>query len=124
MVSSNGILVSPEQSFITTRLNAIKATIKRYRKNFAIASHSSLFCILSPCSIFLSQLFIVIKKNDKDKNHNPNCNITNSVHLSLVLRHTKRKGANNPVFAHSEVSPNTFVPQIRKACTCKVQAFH
>jgi len=23
------------------------------------------------------------------------------------LRHTKRKGANNPVFAHSEVSPNT-----------------
>ena len=35
-----------------------------------------------------------------------------------------KKGANNPVFVHSEVSPNTFVPQIRKACTYKVHALH
>jgi len=67
MVSSNGILLPPEQSFITTMLNTIKATIKRYRKNFAIASPSSLCCILSPRSIFLSQLFMVIKKTTRTK---------------------------------------------------------
>lgn len=67
MVSSNGILLPPEQSFITTMLNTIKATTKRYRNNFAIASPSSLCCILSPRSIFLSQLFMVIKKTTRTK---------------------------------------------------------
>lgn len=67
MVSSNGISVPSEQSFITTRFHAIKATIKRYRKNFAIASPTSLFCILPPCSFFLSQLFVAIKKTTRMK---------------------------------------------------------
>ena len=67
MVSSNGILLPPEQSFITTMLNTIKATTKRYRKNFAIASRFLLCCKLSPFSIFLSQLFMVIKKTTRTK---------------------------------------------------------
>ena len=67
MVSSNGILLPLEQSFITTILNPIKATTKRYRKNFAIASPFLLCCKLSPFSIFLSQLFMVIKKTTRTK---------------------------------------------------------
>ena len=67
MVSSNGILLPLEQSFITTMLNTIKATTKRYRKNFAIASPFLLCCKLSPFSIFLSQLFMVIKKTTRTR---------------------------------------------------------
>ena len=49
MVSSNGILLPLEQSFITTMLNTIKATTKRYRKNFDLYGWISL----------MSQLIII-----------------------------------------------------------------